>query len=146
MAFYAGDVQGSSGQTLTIPITARTEGSYPLRVLMFNLTVEPLYGSPPITNAVQFTPRFGPGLAGSLESSGTPNNYGAAWLNNATIRSFHQRHARHANGDFARRRRPLASYAVSFDHASGSPNGLVFIPGDGQYRRYYAVGPVRIAL
>ena len=55
--FAAGNItNGSAGQVVQIPITATIFGSYPLRVLMLNLTVEPLDGSPALTTAGSFHP------------------------------------------------------------------------------------------
>ena len=54
--FTAGDITNcSAGQVVPIPINATIFGNYPLRVLMLNLTVEPLDGSPALTTPVQFT-------------------------------------------------------------------------------------------
>jgi hypothetical protein len=61
--FAAADFSASAGQTLQIPITAKIFGNYPLRVLMLNLSVEPLDGSPALTSPVQFTPNVGAGHA-----------------------------------------------------------------------------------
>jgi hypothetical protein len=75
--FFAGDItNGSPGQVVQIPINATIYGSYPLRVLMLNLTVEPLDGSPPLTTAVSFTPSaaIGAPTSGFTDSRG-PGNY-----------------------------------------------------------------------
>ena len=54
--FVAGDLQASAGQTVQIPITAQIFSTYPLRVLMLNLSVQPLDGSPALTAPVSFAP------------------------------------------------------------------------------------------
>jgi hypothetical protein len=48
--FAAADFTASAGQTVQIPITAKIFGNYPLRVLMLNLSVEPLDGSPALSS------------------------------------------------------------------------------------------------
>jgi hypothetical protein len=81
--FASADFLASPGQTLQVPITAQVMGSYPLRVLMLGLTVNPLDGSPPLTSAVQFAPNPALGQP-TLVSSQSPSTYAATWLD-ATI-------------------------------------------------------------
>lgn len=124
--FTAGDAVTGPGLTVDIPITANILGSYPLRVLMLNLTVEPLDGSPTITTPVQFlNPALGTPYSTSQKGA---NNYGAVWLNtgiagltgSATIGTL-------------RITLPVgapttAAYAINFEHASASPNGIAVFP------------------
>lgn len=125
--FSAGDIQGSAGQTVQVPIYANILGSYPLRVLMLNLTVSPLDGSPALTNAVQFTPNTALGSPYTTDSVGN-GNYAAVWLNstiagltgNAIIGTLTVTIPATASTNSA--------YAVHFDHASASPNGLATFP------------------
>jgi hypothetical protein len=125
--FSAADFVASSGQVLQVPVTAQIYGSYPLRVLMLNLTVEPLDGSPALTTAVQFTPNSALGSPTFTSSDGN-GNYAAAWLNstisgltgNASIGTLTVTVPKNAPG--------IASYAVHFDHASASPNGIATFP------------------
>jgi NHL repeat len=119
--------QGSAGQALQIPITAQVFGAYPLRVLMLNLSVTPLDGSPVLTTAVQFTPNPQLGQP-TMTSQADDGNYGAAWLNtgiagftgNVTLGTLTVTIPANANS--------LSSYAIHFDHASASPNGLASFP------------------
>jgi len=125
--FAAGDAIGTAGQTLQIPITAQIIGDYPLRVLMLNLTVDPLDGSPALTSAVQFTPNPALGAVSLATSSGL-NNYAAAWLNSsiagltgtATLGTLSVTIPANATSS--------AAYAIHFEHASASPNGLASFP------------------
>lgn len=125
--FTAGDVQGSAGQVVQIPITAQVFGSYPLRVLMLNLSVDPLDGSPALTTAVQFTPSAALGQPAFTSSKGN-GNYAAAWLDNTiggitnlgTIGTLTITIPATATGN--------STYAIHFDHASGSPNGIASFP------------------
>jgi hypothetical protein len=121
--FGSTDFRASAGQTLQIPITASIFGQYPLRVLMLNLSVVPLDGSPALTNAIQFTPNvaLGQPTVGSSDGNG---NYAATWLNssigglagNATIGTLTVQVPANATASSA--------YAIHFDHASASPNGI----------------------
>jgi hypothetical protein len=121
--FAAADFRATAGQTLQIPITAQITGNYPLRVLMLNLSVNPLDGSPALTASVQFTPNPALGQP-TLTLSKTQNNYGASWLNsgisgltsNAVLGTLTVTVPATAGANSA--------YAIHFDHASASPNGL----------------------
>jgi hypothetical protein len=125
--FAATDVLPSAGQTVQIPITANIVGSYPLRVLMLNLSVVPLDGSPALTSAVQFAPNVALGTPAMSSSIGN-GNYAATWLNsaiagltgNATIGTLTVTVPPGATSS--------AAYAVHFDHASASPNGIAAFP------------------
>jgi hypothetical protein len=125
--FASADFLASPGQTLQVPITAQVMGSYPLRVLMLGLTVNPLDGSPPLTSAVQFAPNPALGQP-TLVSSQSPSTYAATWLDatitglsgSATLGTLTVQIPANAP--------PSAAYAIHFDHASASPNGLASFP------------------
>ena len=121
--FSAGEIIGTAGQQVSIPITARVSGTEPLRVLMLNLTVVPLDGSPVLTAPVQFIPGAALGAPGLSHSRGV-GNYSAAWLNNsvaglsgdAAVGTLLFTLPAGADAD--------AAYAVRFDHVSASPAGI----------------------
>jgi hypothetical protein len=126
VTFTAADVSAAAGQVVQIPITAKIAGSYPLRTLMLNLSVEPLDGSPAITSPVAFT---NAALGAPTMSSSTGNgNYAATWLNvgiagltgNATVGTLTVTVPANAPRS--------AAYAIHFDHASASPNGVASFP------------------
>jgi sugar lactone lactonase YvrE len=125
--FASTDFVASAGQVLQIPVTAKVFGQYPLRVAMLNISVVPLDGSPPLTVPISFTPNgtntaLGTPTSGFTASDGN-GNYGAAWLdstiggisNSAVIGTLTVTIPTNATS--------LSSYAIHFDHASGSPNG-----------------------
>jgi len=130
ISFGAGDVIASGGQTVQIPVTANVFGGYALRVLGLNITVEPLDGSPAVTNdanAVQFTPSPGMGQPTFIGSK-NPANYSAAWLDasiaglrgNSVIGTLTVTIPSTAGTNSA--------YAIHFDHASASPDGVALFP------------------
>ncbi len=127
VSFGAQDAMVSAGQTVQIPITAQIAGDYPLRVLMLNLSVDPLDGSPPLTAPVQFTPDPALGSPTLTDSEGA-NNYAATWLDStipgltgdATVGTLSVQIPANATAS--------AAYAIHFDHASASPNGLASFP------------------
>ena len=119
----------AAGQTVHIPITANLLGNYPLRVLMLNLSVEPLDGSPAPATPISFTPSAALGAPTSgLATSAGNGNYAAAWLDstiagltgNATLGTLTVTLPANATS--------LSAYAVHFDHASASPNGIASFP------------------
>jgi hypothetical protein len=106
-----------------IPITAKIFGDYPLRVLMLNLSVEPLDGSPVLTSHVQFTPN--PALGSAAMSSSTGNgNYSATWLNSAIAGLTGTATLGTLTVTIPANAPSSAAYAIHFDHASASPNGI----------------------
>ncbi len=128
--FVAGDALASAGQTLQIPINVQIQGGYPVKVLMLNLTVQPLDGSPPLTQPIQFTPvaALGSPTPGFTGSQGA-GNFTAAWLDsgiagisdsNALLGTLTVTIPTNATS--------LSAYAIHFDHASASPNGLASFP------------------
>jgi hypothetical protein len=136
--FAAGDFQASAGQTIQIPVTAQIQGAYPLRVLMLNLSVNPLDGSPALTVPVQFSANPALGQP-TLTSSQDNGNYAASWLNstipgltsNAVLGTLTVTIPANASS--------TAAYAVHFDHASASPNGL------GSFAKTTATGLITLS-
>jgi hypothetical protein len=127
VTFTAGDAMTGPGQTVAIPITASIAGNYPLRVLMLNLSVEPLDGSPALTTPVQFTAVKALGTAYATSQKGA-NNFAAVWLDssiagltgNAAIGTLLITLPAGAPTN--------AAYAVTFEHVSASPNGISLFP------------------
>jgi hypothetical protein len=126
--FVAGDFLAIAGKTIQVPITASIFGNYPLRVLMLNLTVVPLDGSPALTTPVSFSCNPALGSPYMTEQRGN-GNYSAVWLdstitglsgNNVSIGTLTIAIPTNATSSSA--------YAVHFDHASASPNGIASFP------------------
>lgn len=125
--FAAGDALTSAGATVSIPITARIFGDYPLRILMLSLSVEPLDSSPPLASPIQFTPN--PALGNpSLTASKGNGNYSGTWLNNAIGGLTGNATLGTLTVVVPGNAPSSAAYAVHFDHASASPNGLAPFP------------------
>ena len=127
--FTAGDVTNcSAGQVVQIPINATIFGSYPLRVLMLNLTVTPLDGSPALTTPVQFTQNatvLGSPYTTASQGNG---NYSAVWLNSANAGLTGTVTIGTLNITVPTGASTNAAYAVHFDHVSASPNGIASFP------------------
>ena len=126
--FSATDTGGIAGQTVQVPITANVLGSYPLRVLMLNLNVTPLDGAPPLTNAVSFSQNPMLGTPAISEAYGN-GNFSGAWLNSSNNAGLTGTAILGTLSVPIPPGAPVnATYAVHFDHASASPNGLASFP------------------
>ena len=125
--FTAGDIQGSAGQVVSVPISATILGSYPLRVLMLNLTVDPLDGSPAITAPVQFNQTAPLGAPYTTDAQGN-GNFSAVWLNSTNAGLTGTVTLGNLLITIPASASSNAAYAVHFDHASASPNGLASFP------------------
>ena len=120
--FMIGDFSVVPGQTISVPIQATVFGNYPLRVMQLNVTVQAMDGSPAITNAIQFS-SVGLGQPSLIMSSG-PNNYSAAWLNNAISGISGTGVIGTLQITIPANATASSAYRIHFDHISASPNGL----------------------
>jgi hypothetical protein len=126
--FSAGEILGSAGQVVKVPICATIYGSYPLRVLMLSLTVEPLDGSPALTTPVQFIQTDTIlGVPFITDSRGN-GNYSSAWLNTTNSGLTGTVVIGTLDVTVPTGASASAAYAIHFDHASASPNGLGSFP------------------
>jgi hypothetical protein len=125
--FTAGDTIGSASQTVQIPVNAAVFGNYPLRVLMLNLNVTPLDGSPAPTSAVQFTPNAALGDPYTTDSKDN-GNYSGAWLDSTIAGLTGTANLGTLTVTIPANATSLSAYAIHFDHASASPNGIASFP------------------
>jgi hypothetical protein len=125
--FVAGDFLAKAGQTLQVPITANIFGNYPLRVLMLNLTVVPLDGSPALTTPVSFSYNPALGTPWTTDQQGN-GNYSAVWLNSGISGLSNNVSLGTLFVTIPTNAVSSSAYAVHFDHASASPNGLASFP------------------
>jgi len=90
---------------------------------MLNLSVNPLDGSPALATHVQFTsnPILG---QPALSSSSDNGNYAAAWLSSAVSGLTSNAVLGTLTVSIPANAPANAAYAIHFDHASASPNGL----------------------
>lgn len=125
--FTAGDGIVAPGQTILVPINAQIRGNYPLRVLALGITIQPLDGSPAITAPVQFTPNAALG-APTISATRSPDNYAAVWLNNGISGLTGDSQLGLLSITLPTNCTANSAYAIQFDHASASPNGLGAFP------------------
>lgn len=134
--FAAGDYLASAGQTLSIPVTATVFGLNPLRMLMFNVSVTPLDGSPALTVPVTFAPNA-PFNNSSIYNGGLGTNStfncaeaflpasfpisSSAGITGSNVIGY-------LNITIPANATSTSAYALSFAHASASPNGLISFP------------------
>jgi hypothetical protein len=128
--FFTADFLASAGQVLNIPVTAKVFGAYPLRVAMLNITIVPLDGSPPLTVPISFTPNSTNTALGTpyITTSKGTNNYAAAWLDSTITGISTSASIGTLTVTIPSNATSLSSYAIHFDHASGSPNGIALFP------------------
>jgi hypothetical protein len=122
--FAAVDTLTTAGATVQVPITANVLGGYPLRVLMLNLTVTPLDGSPDLTTPVQFTQTAS--MLGTPLTTGSEgnDNYAAVWLDSTSSGLTGNSTIGYLTITVPANAASNSAYAIHFDHASASPNGL----------------------
>jgi hypothetical protein len=119
----ADQIQAGANSTVQVPIRVLVADSLPVRVLMLNVEIDPLDGSPPIVSSINFSTGTNLGAA-TLTASQGANNYGAAWLD-STVSGVS------GTGIIGTLAVTLPSnvtansaYLVHFDHFSASPNGI----------------------
>ncbi len=135
--FTSTDYLASAGQTLSVPVNVTVYGQYPLSMVMLNVSVVPLDGSPPLTTPISLSlnPPFNDPSeynAGLQDSSGS-GNYAEALLpvqfpipanfgvtGSTVIGTLSVTIPTNATA--------TSAYAIHFDHASGSPNGAISFP------------------
>lgn len=121
----AGQVQTGGGLTAQVPVQIIGSNSLPTRVLLFNLEVDPLDGSPPITNAITFTPSVAiASAANTLSSSSAPNEYAAAWLDSTVSGVTGTNIIGTLSITLPPNVNAQSAYKVHFNKFSASPNGI----------------------
>jgi hypothetical protein len=120
----ADQIQAGSSLNVQVPIRVLAADTLPLRVLMLNVEIDPLDGSPAITNAVSFTASAGLETSSILTSSIGPNMYGAAWLDSTVTGVTGTGLIGTLNITLPPNVTANSSYRVHFDHFSASPNGI----------------------
>jgi len=116
-------VQAGGSQTVEVPVRVLAADSLPIRVLMMNVDVVPLDGSPALTSAVTFSPDAGLGSPYTTLSQGA-NNYAAAWLNSSNAGVSGTNILGKVTVTLPANVTANSSYLVHFEHFSASPNGL----------------------
>ncbi len=129
VVFTAGNTYAAAGSTVSVPITANISGSYPLRLLMLNLSVLPTSGGAPVlTTPVQFN-QTATQLGTPYTTSSIGNgSYAAVWLNNTNTGVAGTATLGTLSVSIPSWAPSGSTYTVNFDHASASPNGLASFP------------------
>ncbi len=123
IAVGADVVQAGGNQTVSVPVRVLAADPLPIRVLMLNVDVIPLDGSPAVTNAVAFSPAAVLGTPAMSMSQGA-NNYAAAWLNSSNSGVSGTNVIGTVTVTLPPGVTANSSYLVHFEHFSASPNGL----------------------
>jgi hypothetical protein len=120
-------LRAEPGQSVQVPVRAKITGEYPLRVLMLNLAVEPLDGSPALPATVQFIPAATLGTP-ALTSSQAVNDFAGAWLDRSVGGLIGDAVVGYLQVAIPTEAKASAAYRIRFEHASGSPTGLGLFP------------------
>jgi hypothetical protein len=120
----ADQVQSGGNLSVQVPIRVlAADPIYPIRVVMLNVEIDPLDGSPPITSAISFT--TGTNLSSKpLSSSQGPNNYASAWLDSTVSGVSGTNIIGTLSVTLPSNVTSNSAWLVHFDHFSASPNGL----------------------
>lgn len=121
--FSADDIVAAGNRTVQVPIRVRLDGSLPIRVVMLNLTVQPLDGSPALTAPVQFTAVAELGSP-SYTASQELGNFAGVWLDNTVPGVGGSNLLGTLTVTLPENAPGSAAYRVHFEHLSASPNGL----------------------
>jgi hypothetical protein len=90
---------------------------------MISLSVKPLDGSPALTSPIEFTPASALGKPGITFAPGN-STYAATWLDSSVTGIKGTATLGFLTVVIPTTATTKAAYAIHFDHASGSPNGL----------------------
>ena len=120
----ADQVQAGASRNLQIPVRVLAADTMPIRVAMLGVEIDPLDGSPPVTNAVTFTPAPGLITSNTLTYDGAPNMHGAAYLDSTVLGVSGQAIIGTLSVTLPPNVTANSAYLVHFDHFSASPNGI----------------------
>jgi sugar lactone lactonase YvrE len=129
IAVAGGQVQAGGSSFVQVPISiVAADSTYPVRVFMLNVEVDPLDGSPPINSQVSIS--SGANLsAPNFSSSTATNNSAAAWLDSTVTGVSGTNVLVYVNVTLPSNVTPSSAYLVHVTHFSASPNGLaLFVP------------------
>jgi len=119
----AADQVQQSGGTVQVPVRVLAADTLPITVMMLHVEIDPLDGSPPITDAISFSASTNLGTQFSSAAQ-SDNDFAAVWLNSTSTGIV----GTGVIGAFSVTLPPNvtsnSAYLVHFDHFSASPNGL----------------------
>ncbi|MBM3835365.1 MAG: hypothetical protein FJ403_19235 [Verrucomicrobia bacterium] len=125
--FRADDIRVAPGESIEVPIRAEVAGAFPLRVLLLNLSVEALEGSPALTEPIQFTPATQLGKPVLSTSTGY-GNYAATWLDHRVPGVIGSTTVGTLRLTIPAKATANAAYRIHFGPTSASPSGLSLLP------------------
>jgi hypothetical protein len=123
VAIAPDDVIGSAGQTVQVPVRVHITGGLPLRVLGLSVTVEPLDGSPELSQNIDITSATGLGSP-TFRASQSSNHVAATWLNQNVSGVTGDAVLATVSVTLPASAGPDAAYRVRIDHFSCSDTGI----------------------
>jgi sugar lactone lactonase YvrE len=132
IAVAAGQVQSGGSLSVQVPVQVlAADPVYPIRVMMLSVEIDPLDGSPPITDAISFSTGDNLGSP-TLALSQGDNNYGAAWLSSTVSGVSGTNLIGTLSVTLPSNVTSNSAYRVHFDHFSASPNGIALFNSSAQ--------------
>lgn len=120
----ADQVISGGSLNVQVPIRVLAADTMPIRVLMFNVEIDPLDGSPPISTALSFSAVSNLNTSNVLTSALGVNMYAQAWLDSSVSGVSGTNIIGTLNITLPTNVTANSSYLVHFDHFSASPNGI----------------------
>jgi len=123
VSIVADDIVAAAGTSVQVPIRVHISGGLPIRVAALGIVVEPLDGSPNLTQPIDLI--ASPGLgAPALRASLTSNDIAVAWLNESVTGLSGDAILGTLTLTVPASASATAAYRVHIKHFSASPNGL----------------------
>jgi hypothetical protein len=119
----ADQIQAGGNLTVQVPIRVLAADTLPIRVAMLNVEIDPLDGSPPITNLISFSAVTNLGAPYASDTQAA-NNFAAAWLDSTVAGVSGANIIGTLTVTLPPSVNANSAYLVHFDHFSASPNGL----------------------
>jgi hypothetical protein len=119
----ADQVISGGNLSVQVPVRVLAADTLPITVMMLRVEIDPLDGSPPITDAINFSanPNLG---AYWTTASQSASDYGAVWLNSTNVGVVGTGVIGAFSVTLPSNVTTNSAYLVHFDHFSASPNGL----------------------
>lgn len=119
----ADQVVSGGNLSVSVPVRVVAADTLPITTMMVRVEVDPLDGSPPITEQVEFTPNSNLGTSFATMSQFT-NDIAGVWLNQSSVGVSGTSILGTVTVQLPPNVTANSAYLVHFDHFSCSPNGF----------------------
>jgi sugar lactone lactonase YvrE len=119
----ADQVISGGNLSVQVPVRVLAADTLPITVMMLHVEVDPLDGSPPITDAIGFSANTNLGTQFDSATQGA-NDFAAVWLNSTSTGVVGTGVIGTLSVTLPSNVTANSAYLVHFDHFSASPNGI----------------------